>query len=321
MWSRPAGTPRITMAGQFLLLQLTVLLVALAVASIASVRQSEADFRAQRAIPLRVTAQDLANLDVVRAEISNRPVLASLTSYAEQFRGRSGASEIHLADPEGVVLVSTDAHEVGHRLDLSESEVRGASTWTGDVHDDGSRALAAHVPVFDQGIPAGQPGGPRAPAMVGIVAVTDDYPSVTDRAGEVLPDMLRFLGLGLALGLAGAWLLSRLIKRRTRGLEPVEIAALADHREALLRSVREGVVAVGADGVVTMINDSARDLLDLAPDMGSEGSRVQDLPVGDEVLDLLTGEGSSTTGCLSSGSGCSWRTATRSARVAATSGR
>lgn len=279
------------MAGQFLLLQLTVLLVALAVASIASVRQSEADFRVERAVPLRATAQDLANLEVVRSEIDRRPVLASLTSYVEQFRRRSGATEVHLADLDGRVLVSTDAHEIGHRIDLSDSDVRQSHTWTGDVDDDGRAALAAHVPVFDSGIPAGERGGPRPPRMVGVVAVTDDYPSLRDRAAEVMPDMLRFLGLGLALGLVGAWLLARLVKRRTRGLEPEEIAALADHREALLRSVREGVVAVGADGTVTVLNDSARELLGLPPDLRGEGSRVVDLPVAEEVLDLLTGSG------------------------------
>ena len=64
-------------------------------------------------------------------------------------------------------------------------------------------------------------------------------------AGERL---LFYLGLGAALGLLASWLLSRRIKRHTRGLEIAEIASLADHREALLHSIREGVVAVNNDG-------------------------------------------------------------------------
>ena len=56
-----------------------------------------------------------------------------------------------------------------------------------------------------------------------------------------MPDLLVFLGLGLALGGGGSFVLSRLIKRRTRGLEPAEISALADQREALLHSLREGL--------------------------------------------------------------------------------
>ena len=66
----------------------------------------------------------------------------------------------------------------------------------------------------------------------------------------------------------------RLIKRRTRGLEPAEIGALADQREALLHSIREGVVAVGEDGTVTVLSDSARDLLGLPDGSRVAGSRT-----------------------------------------------
>ena len=77
-------------------------------------------------------------------------------------------------------------------------------------------------------------------------------------AGERL---LLYLGLGAALGLLASWLLSRRIKRHTRGLEVAEIAGLADHREALLHSIREGVVAVNNEGDITLLNDSAQELL------------------------------------------------------------
>ena len=72
--------------------------------------------------------------------------------------------------------------------------------------------------------------------------VAEEYPTWGERARSVLPDLLTFAGLGLGLGVAGSFLLSRLIRRRTRGLEPAAIAALADQREALLHSIREGVV-------------------------------------------------------------------------------
>ncbi len=277
------------MAGQFLVLQLTVLLVALAVASLVSIRQSDADFRTQRAAPLRAAAQDLANLGVVRSQITVRPVLGSLTAYVEQARRSSDATVVHLADPEGRILVSSDPEAVGDDLRFADSDVRQQRTWTGDLEHDGRSAIAAHVPIFDEGLSVQQEGGPRPPAMVGIVVVIENYPSLVDRADELLPDLITFLGVGLALGVAGSWLLSRLVKRRTRGLEPAEIAALADQREALLHAVREGVLAVSADDSLTVLNDSARELLGLSPGDGAEGTSVADLPVGAEVLAVLGG--------------------------------
>jgi sensor histidine kinase regulating citrate/malate metabolism len=78
-----------------------------------------------------------------------------------------------------------------------------------------------------------------------------------------------------------------LIKRRTRGLEPAEIAALADQREALLHSIREGVVAVADDGTVTVLSDSARELLGLPTT--ALGRRVDELDLAAELRDALVG--------------------------------
>ncbi|MFS3130832.1 ATP-binding protein [Nocardioides sp. Bht2] len=289
MWSPRSARFPLTMAGQILLLQVIVLLVVLAVASVVSLRQSDADFRAQRAAPLATVAQELANLDVVRTQIDHRPVLTSLTAYAEQFRRRADATAVYLADLDGNILVRSDGAVDGARLDSEIRNLDSQRSWSGDITSGGQRSIAALVPIFDSGIPVGAAGGPQPPKQVAVVVVVDAYPTLGDRAGELLRDLVAFLGAGLALGVAGSWLLARLVKRRTRGLEPADIAALADHREALLHAVREGVVAVGADGVITVFNDSARTLLGLG-DADLEGATVADLEVNQEVRDLLGGE-------------------------------
>jgi len=175
--------------------------------------------------------------------------------------------------------VSTDPTRRGDRLDL-DPDLEDRRAWIGDLTDRGKRSIAAEVPIL--GI-----GEDNAGELVGVVVVTEAYPSFTERLRETLPDLFSFLGTGLGLGLAASWLLSRLIKRRTRGLEPLEIAALADQREALLTSIREGVVAVNRDGVITVLSDSARELLDLPA--GSQGRAIDDLGLPERVRDLLLG--------------------------------
>ena len=97
--------------------------------------------------------------------------------------------------------------------------------------------------------------------VLAIASVSERYPSVWELLSGAGERLLVYLGLGAALGLVASWLLSRRIKRHTRGLEIAEIASLADHREALLHSIREGVVAVNNDGEITVLNDSAQELL------------------------------------------------------------
>jgi two-component system CitB family sensor kinase len=276
LWSRSRWWPA-TLAGQFLVLQLTVLLVVVAVASVVSVLQSDADFRDARGARLRDSAESMANIPAVRDPYLNGEVAdrrASLTSYTQRVRNEVQASGVYLTDPTGRVLVSSDFVGREQRIDLGTSTVQRLRAWTGDVDDFGERAIAAHVPIIDDD---GE--------LVGISVVTQSYPTWTERARSVLPDLLTFAGLGLGLGIAGSFLLSRLIRRRTRGLEPAAIAALADQREALLHSIREGVVAVAVDGTVTVLSDSARELIGLDGDV--EGRRVDELDLDPAVRELL----------------------------------
>ncbi len=276
MWSRVRLWP-VSLAGQFLVLQLTILLAVVAVASVVSVQQSDADFRETRGARLRAAAEAMANTEPVRDPFLQGMVdqrRASLTSYTQRVRTNVQASGVYLTDPTGQVQVSSDFVGRGERVDLGSSPVQQGRPWTGDVDDFGERAIAAHVPVLD-----------NDGELVGISVVTQSYPSWAERARGVLPDLLTFAGLGLGLGVAGSFLLSRLIRRRTRGLEPAAIAALADQREALLHAIREGVVAVADDGTVTVLSDSARELIGLKGDV--EGRRVADLDLDPAVRDLL----------------------------------
>jgi two-component system, CitB family, sensor kinase len=148
--------------------------------------------------------------------------------------------------------------------------------WSGDVDVDGERTVAAHAPILnDDG------------ELVGLAVAEQTYPSLWDRLTGAASDLALFLGLGAALGIAGTYVVSRFVKRRTRGLGPTEIENLADHREALLHSIREGVVAVGTDDRVTMMNDAARTTLGVTE--APVGRRVDELGLDPHVVSLLRG--------------------------------
>ena len=189
---------------------------------------------------------------------------------------------MQVADLDGEVLFGSSPDDAGQRMPLHTEPADRVTTWTGDLDVDGEHSIAVQVPLYAPDAD-GEP-----PQQVGIVMVTDVYPSVADRAEELLPDLVTFLGIGLGLGLLGAWLLARLIKRRTRGLEPAEIAALADQREALLHSIREGVVAVATDGTVTVLSDSARELVGL-PETAL-GRRLDELDLEPGLREALVGD-------------------------------
>lgn len=284
MWSRR----RPTLAAQFLLLQLAVLVVVVLVAGVVSLRQADVTFQESRGNRLRAAAETLASTSAVRDAMEAREDRRVLASYAQDRADLVGATAVFVVGTDGRIVVGTDPTRDGDAVALQDGVVDGRA-WTGDADDAGDRAVAAQVPILSDNTAAeaasGQPGFGE---VVGVVVVTEDYPPLTERLGEATDDLVVFLSLGLALGGAGSWLLSRLIRRRTRGLEPAEIAALADQREALLTSIREGLVAVSVDGVVTVLSESARELLDLPAD--AQGRRLADLTLEPRVAELLGGD-------------------------------
>lgn len=275
MWSpRPR---RLTLAGQFLTLQLVVIALVLAMVAAISIHQSTQEFRDVRGRQMQSIAEYVANLSVVRSEVTAPDATRVLAHAVNQAENLSGADRVSVAKPNGVVVASSDPTLVGRHAALGSSRVQEGRGWRGDVEDEGTRYAEGHTPVLnDDG------------TLIALVLAADSYPSLWQRLSTAAPDLALFLGIGAVLCLLGSWLLSRLVRRRTRGLEPHEIATLADHREALLHSIGDGVIAVGRDRRVTVINDSACALLAIS--RASVGRPVDELGLPIHVVDILTSE-------------------------------
>lgn len=274
----------LTLAAQFLLLQLAVVAVLLTIVGGLSVRQSTASFTAVRGSAMRSVAEYVANTEFVRADLAAvadgradaEGARRRLAPYMDRALSLSGASDVYVVTPDREVLAASEPSLVGTRAELGASDALRGRGWSGDVDVDGERTVAAHAPILDDD-----------GAMVGLAVAQQAYPSVWDRLTGAASDLALFLGLGALLGVVGTYVVSRVVKRRTRGLAPTEIANLADHREALLHSIREGVVAVGTDDRVTMMNDAARTTLGVS---GTPvGRRVDELGLDPHVVSLLRG--------------------------------
>jgi CitB family two-component system sensor histidine kinase CitS len=67
----------------------------------------------------------------------------------------------------------------------------------------------------------------------------------------------------VAIGILFSYLLARNIRKTTLGLEPHEMTSLYLERNAILYSIKEGIISVDKNGFVTMMNQSAKDLLNV----------------------------------------------------------
>ncbi len=274
------STPKrreMTLAGQYLLLQVLVVLVVLVAVGAISLAQSARSFERSEVRPALNAAENLAANPTVRQRIAAAEPYdrSGLASVAESVRTVSGSSSVYLARTDRVVLVSSDPTQVGDTVALGPSRVLAGAAWTGTQDAGSGSVVVAQVPVYDLDA-----------RVVGIAAIGRRVPSVWSRLGDVAPNLLVYLGVASVLGLGGSLLLSRRVKRQTLGMEPTEIAGLVEHREALVHGVKEGVIALDPQQRVTVVNDSARQLLGLPLDC--VGRRLDELDVDAQLVEVLT---------------------------------
>ncbi|HYU85890.1 MAG TPA: ATP-binding protein, partial [Kribbellaceae bacterium] len=197
------------------------------------------------------------------------------------------STSVVVADANGIVIASADPDQLERRLELPGSAQDNGRGWVGEVHRDGRTGAVARVPVISDGFGDDRTG---LGTVVGVVAVIRALPSLLDNLRLAVPNLLTYLGIASALGIAGSLLLARRVKRQTLGLEPREITGLVEHREALLHGIKEGVIALDRQGRVTLINDEAINLLDILPD--SVGTMLADLNLSAALTDVLSGAAS-----------------------------
>jgi sensor histidine kinase regulating citrate/malate metabolism len=267
----------VSLAGQYLRLQLLIVLAVLVAVVAISLAQSAASFERVEGRRALSAAETLAANPTVRGLLENaQPGSGSaLPSVAETVRTISGSAHVALARADGTVVTSSDPSQQGRQMELGDSVVMAGRAWTGLVGNGRSQALSAHVPVLnDKG------------KMVGIAAVGRNFPSVTERLEDAVPNLLTYLGVASVLGVAGSLLLARRVKRQTLGMEPDEITGLVENREAMLHGLKEGVVALDPEQRITVANDSARRLLGLPDDC--VGKDLASLEVEPSLKEVLT---------------------------------
>ncbi|MFB7714316.1 ATP-binding protein [Streptomyces sp. NPDC056105] len=270
---------RHTLAGQMLVLQLAIVVVVLLAVAGVSLAQSEATFQRVEGRKVDALAEQLGANPLVRSRLVRPAPEEALAPLVHSTLAQSGVTSVTVADAQGRIVSSTNPTVVGEQLSLGAGVARGRS-WSGDLTLDGSRELVAQVPVLSA---ARQTLG----RQLGTVMIGEASPTVWQRLSGASSYLLAYLGIASGLGVMGSWLLARRVKRQTYGLEPREIAGLAEHREAMLYGIAEGVVALDPQLRLTLVNDVGRRLLDLPEDC--VGQSIDDLGFEGRLRDVLVG--------------------------------
>ena len=161
------------------------------------------------------------------------------------------AEFIVVGNTEEVRYAHPNTDQIGKKMVGEDNEralVHGESYVSQAVGSLGS-SVRAKVPVYMDG------------KIVGVVSVgflVNDIQSIIKSYNNHLWIVLLTIA---SVAVIGAILIASYIKKVLFGLEPEEIAHLFFQKEAILQSTHEGIVAVNQNGMITMINIAAQQLL------------------------------------------------------------
>ena len=224
-----------TLAGQYLLLQVLIVLAVLVAVGAISLAQSARSF--ERSEGRRGAERGREPGRATRRSASGSPRAAARRPARSPSVGRvrrapCPASDVGAGSPARTARAGLLRPHPGRRT-RSPSAPAGCcagASWTGHPGRRRAATVVAQVPVLRR----------RTGEVVGLAAIGREVP-VGRGAGSATwcPTCWSTSASPACSALGGSLLLSRRVKRQTLGMEPTEIAGLVEHREAL-RARRQG---------------------------------------------------------------------------------
>ncbi len=213
--------------------------------------------------------QDLEKGDLVHSRIQE---------IAEKIRKEIRAQFIVVGDKEG----RRYSHPVPERLGQlmvggdNEMALKEGKSYISKATGTLGPSIRGKVPVFNhQG------------EVIGIVSVGYLVENVNTIIRGYHIKILSVLTAVILFGIAITIKITNDFKKAIFGLEPREIATLLQERTATLEAIREGIMAIDGEGLITTVNQAAFDTLGLPPDPGIVGKPVKEILPETRMLDVL----------------------------------
>lgn len=247
--------PLLQLRARIILLVCAVVVVVLVVTGSLVARGMERRALATLTEKAVMVSQMTAESEVVVAGLRHRRSQAEVQAFAERVRERSQVDFVVVLNMNRIRLSHPNPAQIGAQfVGGDDLEVYRGLSYTSVAKGTLGQSLRAFTPVLD----------PADGAQVGAVAVGILMRGVDQTFVSVRKRVVVGILIGFAAGILGAVYLADRIKRILLGMEPAEIATLLQQREALLHSVREGVVGVDRGLTITVVNGEAARLFGLA---------------------------------------------------------
>lgn len=228
-------------------------------------------------------SQTVARIPLIRQDLERGSLEHSrIQDLAEQIRQEVGAEFIVVGDTEGKRYSHPVAERLGRHMVGGDNDraLKHGLSYISKATGTLGPSIRGKVPVI------GSDGN-----VIGIVSVGYLIRSVNDIIRGYHAKILTVLAAVILFGVAITLKITNDFQKAIFGLEPREIASLFQERTATLEAIREGIMAVDGNGLITTVNQAAITTLGLKPDPDMIGKPVTEVFPETRILKVLqTGE-------------------------------
>ena len=258
---------------QLLLLQAFIVCAVIVVTGGVAIGIQERIIRDQARERMVGVALSIARLPAILAAFATDDPAREIQPIAEVIRESSDLTYVVVTDAEGIRLSHPNPDLIGERVSTDPSIPLSGEMFVGTQTGTLGESWRVKVPIYSGG--EDDAGG----EVIGSVSVGVLESELAADLQTWLPWILLALAGSAVIGVFGAAGVTAIVRRRIFRLEPGQIAELVQERETLLHRLSEGVIVVDQHGVITLANDSARELLGRDDLVGYPASEVLEAPI------------------------------------------
>ncbi|RKD22350.1 two-component system, CitB family, sensor histidine kinase DctS [Caminicella sporogenes DSM 14501] len=208
------------------------------------------------AVNIMNIAKIVAKSPVIRESLAKKDPDKIIKTYIDTLLDSVNQIEfIVVADMNGIRYSHPNPNRIGHKfvggdqyrvIKKGESYISKATGTLGE-------SMRAFIPIYDL----------QNKRQIGFVSVGTLIKSVEEAKHEAILHLVFLAYTGILAGAIGAFLLAKNIKNTLMGLEPDEIIKLYNEKVGMLDAIHEGIIAIDRDCKITLVNDSALDILQI----------------------------------------------------------
>jgi two-component system, CitB family, sensor histidine kinase MalK len=217
-----------------------------------------------------ILARTVSKSNIVIDGLKQNDDSDSIQIYTKDIKSATEVMFVVVMDMKGIRKSHPNTDKIGkHFVGGDEKDVMKGKEYISRSIGTLGESLRAFTPVYDENH-----------TQIGAVAVGISLDNLEKTLNQSRQNFITGTIIGIMVGIVGAILLARYIKKILLGLEPLAIAKILEERSTMLQSVHEGIVAVDNNSTITLVNKSALQIFQKAGILNQE-------PVGMKIYDFM----------------------------------